>query len=114
MPPASTNPYANTVPRTVSQVKKTKPTVSFDSTVTTTASSKSTMDPEERSKLKAEILALGGDEDDLKLIQDLDSDSEVEGELDLKEPDSTKKAKGDSVSSSDHILQHSSRRIHRS
>ncbi|GAA5909236.1 hypothetical protein JCM5296_006103 [Sporobolomyces johnsonii] len=32
--------------------------------------------------LKAEILALGGDEEDLKMLQDVDSDSEMEGEED--------------------------------
>ncbi|GAA6047508.1 hypothetical protein JCM3770_005781 [Rhodotorula araucariae] len=36
----------------------------------------------EDSVLKAEILALGGDEDDLEMLQGVDSDSEVEGDED--------------------------------
>lgn len=39
---------------------------------------------EETQAIRAAVLSLGGDEDDFKMINDVDSDSEVEGEVELK------------------------------
>lgn len=38
------------------------------------------MAAEQRESLRAEILAMGGNEEDLKLVEDAGSDSELEGE----------------------------------
>lgn len=40
----------------------------------------------EDAALRAEILAMGGDEEDLQLLQGVDSDSEVEGEVEAEQP----------------------------
>ncbi|KAI4126062.1 MAG: hypothetical protein LQ338_003950 [Usnochroma carphineum] len=44
------------------------------------------LDPEQRSKLEEEVLALGGTKDDLKLIEDDLSESEFEGDAPSKQP----------------------------
>ena len=49
---------------------------------------------EESEAIRAAVLSLGGDDDDFKMINEVDSDSEVEGELEIvKEKGKSKKSK---------------------
>lgn len=81
------NPYVKAVTGSAPKVKKDKPTpakksVKFDAAAATASP--------DQDALRAEILALGGDEEDLKILRDVDSDSEVEGEVE----EDSKKTKG--------------------
>jgi hypothetical protein len=82
----SSNPYLKTLTASnpLKKEKVVKPKVAFIDAATsaTINGNRSMMAEEEKEALRAEILAMGGNEEDLKLIQDVDSDSEVEGEAD--------------------------------
>lgn len=71
------NPYLKTLPTTNPPKKEKKSKVAF---AAPTAPPVPAADAEEHERLRAEILKLGGDEEDYRMIQDVDSDSEVEGE----------------------------------
>ncbi|ORY90226.1 CBF/Mak21 family-domain-containing protein [Leucosporidium creatinivorum] len=71
--------------------KGAKKSVQFDGAVSSPKGKEK--DTSQQELLRNEILALGGDEEDLKLLRDVDSDSEVEGDA---EEEPKKKGKGSS------------------
>lgn len=72
--------------------KGAKKSVQFDGAAAASPKGKE-KDTSQQELLKHEILALGGDEEDLKLLRDVESDSEVEGDAE-EQPE--KKGKGSS------------------
>lgn len=92
------NPYVKAVtgsnPPKVKKERPAKKSVQFDATSAPKAEAK---DTSSQDALRAEILALGGDEEDLNMLRDVDSDSEVEGELEEDAPTKTGKKASDKV-----------------
>lgn len=91
------NPYIKAVTGSAPKPKKekgAKKSVQFDGAAASPKGKEK--ETSQQQLLKHEILALGGDEEDLNLLRDVESDSEVEG--DAEEP--KKKGKGASDVSS--------------
>lgn len=82
---AKLNPYLKSLPGSNPPKKEKVQKVKFSAPPVAPAATA------EHEALRAEILRLGGDEEDLRIIQDVDSDSEVEGEPIAVPPTNLKK-----------------------